>query len=89
MEQLPRRIAIQCENLGAGDTVKVAGRVGGAVVAQPVQLTKVSTGALIPGGTGIVADPDEFQANVSGLDVELQFTKVTNNPIVNWSDNSF
>lgn len=85
-EGTSRELTVQCENLGAGDTLKVAGRVPGAVAYGVIALIKKATNAVIPGATGIVADADNFLVDVTGLEIQLQYTKATNNPIINWSD---
>jgi hypothetical protein len=85
-ETVPRRLIVQCENLGAGDTLKVAGRAKGAVAYQPLALTKQGTNAVVPGATGIVNDADTFEVDVGGMEVQLQYTKAANNPIVNFNE---
>jgi hypothetical protein len=81
-----RRLAIQCVGMGAGDTLKVGGRVPGVVAYVPIALKKKGTDAIIPGATGIVADGDVFHVDVTGLEVQLQYTKATNNGDINWSE---
>lgn len=81
-----RELTIQCVGMGAGDTLKVGGRVSGVTAYVPIALTKKGTDAIIPGATGIVADGDVFRVDVTGLEVQLQYTKATNNGDINWSD---
>lgn len=85
-ETVNRRLLVQCENLGAGDTLKVAGRSKGAVAYQPIALVKQGTNAVIPGATGIVNDADTFEVDASGMEIQLQYTKAVNNPIINFNE---
>jgi hypothetical protein len=73
--------------MGAGDTLKVAGRVPGSGAAyQPLALTKLGTGAIVAGAAGIVNDADAFRVDGTGLEIQLQYTKATNNGDINWSE---
>ena len=74
------RLAIQCEGLGAADVLKVYGRVSGAAAYMPVGVRKQQTDAFIDGATGISNDNNVFEAEVSGLEIQLQFTKTTAGP---------
>lgn len=86
-ENAPREITVQCVGMGAGDTLKVAGRVPGSGAAyQPIALTKMGTGAIVAGATGIVNDADLHRVDCSGLEIQLQYTKALNNGDINWSD---
>lgn len=83
----PRELTIQCAGMGAGDTLKVAGRVPGSGAAyQPIALTKLGTNAIIPGATGIVNDADVFRVDATGMEVQMQYTKATNNGDISWSE---
>lgn len=82
-----RWLEIQCVGMGAGDTLKVAGRpIGSTGAFQPLALVKRGTGAIIPGATGIVNDADVFEVDGGGLQIQLQYTKAVNNGDINWTE---
>lgn len=81
-----RRLAIRMTGTGAGDTLKIGGRIPGESTYTPIALKKKGTDAVVPGATGIVNDPDVFHVDVTGLEVQLQYTKALNNPTINWSE---
>lgn len=68
-----RRILVQVADFAAGQSLRIQGRVPGAAGFVSLNYTNRNTGAAVSGATDIAAN-GVFEADVTGLEVQLDYT---------------